>query len=310
MLKKICSTLFNLFFIFLIAVALPIGRAAAVDPIQPQVIYGNDNRHEINQIADADIQRLASATVGIINRNNLIQLSDTPLISIVARTYGPSLKLCASERFYEQPSAPTCTGFLVAPDLIATAGHCVNASTCEFKAILFHYELDKNNKYPFQLPPEDVAYCKEVILREETPNQDYALIRLNRPILHVQPLLLASRQALPGESLFTIGHPSGLPKKFTDQATVNKLADGYFKTNTDSYGGSSGSPVFNLQNEVLGILVRGEDDYISMPVDDGSDAVCKVSKVCHETDCQGEDATDISYIRNLLPKQNKIFTRL
>ncbi|OQB98875.1 MAG: hypothetical protein BWX80_03903 [Candidatus Hydrogenedentes bacterium ADurb.Bin101] len=63
-----------------------------------------------------------------------------------------------------------------------------------------------------------------------------------------------------------IGHPSGLPKKiaFGSETRVRKNdAQGFFYANLDSYGGNSGSPVFNAEDGfVEGILVRGNTDFV------------------------------------------------
>ncbi|MCP4504357.1 MAG: S46 family peptidase [Deltaproteobacteria bacterium] len=56
---------------------------------------------------------------------------------------------------------------------------------------------------------------------------------------------------------------SGIPAKLDDGGRIvatRGLRD-YFHATTDSFGGNSGSGVFNADGEVLGILVRGEPDY-------------------------------------------------
>jgi hypothetical protein len=67
-----------------------------------------------------------------------------------------------------------------------------------------------------------------------------------------------------GQPLFVIGHPNGLPTKFADGAQVRGNAHkDFFVANLDTYGGNSGSPVFNAVSlEVEGILVRGENDFV------------------------------------------------
>ena len=53
-------------------------------------------------------------------------------------------------------------------------------------------------------------------------------------------------------------------RKVAGGAKVRSNNNGvYFVANLDTYGGNSGSAVFNLQTrEVEGILVRGENDYV------------------------------------------------
>jgi hypothetical protein len=59
----------------------------------------------------------------------------------------------------------------------------------------------------------------------------------------------------------------------------------FFVANLDTYGGNSGSPVFNsTTHDVEDVLVRGENDFVQQ-------GGCRVSLVCPNTGCQGEDCT-------------------
>jgi hypothetical protein len=82
-----------------------------------------------------------------------------------------------------------------------------------------------------------------------------------------------------------------LPTKFADGAAVrNNQPDAFFVANLDTYGGNSGSPVFNSDtHEVEGILVRGDADFVQH-------GNCQVSLVCPTTGCRGEDCTRIAEI--------------
>jgi len=71
---------------------------------------------------------------------------------------------------------------------------------------------------------------------------------------------------------------------------------GYFVANLDTYGGNSGSAVFNAKTGVIvGILVRGENDYIYQ-------GDCRVSNVCQATGCRGEDVTKLSAVTSPFSK--------
>ncbi len=97
--------------------------------------------------------------------------------------------------------------------------------------------------------------------------------------------------------VFVLGHPSGLPTKFADGANVrdNSLAPS-FLANLDTYGGNSGSPVFNAQTrEVEGILARGEADFVIRKK-------CRASLVCPRSsnECAGEVVVRTAEFRPLL----------
>ena len=72
--------------------------------------------------------------------------------------------------------------------------------------------------------------------------------------------------------------------------------DSFFVANLDTYGGNSGSPVFNQDDDVVeGILVRGETDFVF-------NGTCVVSNVCPTTGCRGEDVTRTSEFENFIPE--------
>ena len=94
-----------------------------------------------------------------------------------------------------------------------------------------------------------------------------------------------------------IGHPSGLPTKFAGGAAVrNNQQNAFFVANLDTYGGNSGSPVFNSNTHAVeGILVRGETDFVQQ-------GNCNVSLVCPSTGCRGEDCTRTTEFEQFVPR--------
>ena len=94
-----------------------------------------------------------------------------------------------------------------------------------------------------------------------------------------------------------IGHPSGLPTKVAEGASVRSVDTAFFTANLDTYGGNSGSAVFNsLSGEVEGILVRGETDYVF-----DNERSCHSSYHCGDDECSGEDVVKISEVLKHLP---------
>ena len=57
--------------------------------------------------------------------------------------FGDALNLCKEERFREQPIGAFCSGFLVGPDLIVTAGHCIkNSNDLANTRFVFGYRMN------------------------------------------------------------------------------------------------------------------------------------------------------------------------
>ena len=69
----------------------------------------------------------------------------------------------------------------------------------------------------------------------------------------------------------------------------------FFVANLDTYGGNSGSPVFEEDSDIVeGILVRGDTDFVS-------NGTCIVSNVCPTTGCGGEDVTRAAEFKDFVP---------
>ncbi|HEX4924781.1 MAG TPA: serine protease [Bdellovibrionales bacterium] len=223
-------------------------------------------------------------------------------IELAKVTPASEQNLCPSERFSNQISAASCTGALVAPNIVLTAGHCFKkVADCKDMVVGFDYLLPQPNVMPGALPRKNVFACKRILARENKENGlDYAFIELDR-LVHDRPYFQfdLSDKFNPGDPLFIIGHPMGIPAKFAHGMVVEP-DEILVQTDLDTYEGNSGSPVFNARTGlIVGVLVEGEEDF----VDNGS---CKVSKVCNSNNCTGEYVTRIANIlESYYQKTNK-----
>jgi V8-like Glu-specific endopeptidase len=179
---------------------------------------------------------------------------------------------CTDQKFVKDPSmAYACTGFLVGPDLIATAGHCMvntgesrneKETYCEAYSWMFGYQKDiLGNTKTKGLPKENLYRCKEIIYavkEEKAPFRDFALVRLDREVLDRKPLKL-KKEIKVNEPVTMLGHPLGFPLVYSFDAKIltNDTDRQSFITNLDAFEGNSGSPVFNNKEEVVGILIGG-----------------------------------------------------
>ena len=66
----------------------------------------------------------------------------------------------------------------------------------------------------------------------------------------------------PGNQVYMLGHPMGLPLKFTPDGTIGKqYRDDFRNTNLDAFSGNSGSPVFSVkEKKLIGIFTKGRPD--------------------------------------------------
>jgi hypothetical protein len=264
-----------------------------------KVIYGVDDRKDLYEVEDEELLADADAVVALFQADQIEDLGDGTS-RLLTKHYGQTVRLCTDEPFYNQPMGAFCSGFLVAPDLIATAGHCVSASTVTRTRFAFNYQMIDAENAQTVLSNDDVYAGVELVGFEyEGRGADWALVRLDRPVTNHRPVKFRRYgKVANGQALHVIGHPVGLPKKIAGGAIVRtKNHDGYFVANLDTYGGNSGSPVFNSEtHEVEGILVRGERDFVQA-------GGCTVSLICPDTGCRGEDCTRATRFASYVPVQ-------
>ncbi len=268
-----------------------------------KVIYGTDDRLDYYQAAP-DMRKLADSVVSLWKGSDVTQAADGKSFSLATANYGTTMSLCAEEPFREQPLGAFCSGSLVGKNLVMTAGHCIkNEDDCANTKFVFGFALKAAGGQPSTAQASDVYSCKKIVKRYLNENSgalgpDYALVELDRPAEGKNVLPLNRGAALKkGDAIFVIGHPSGLPVKVAGGATVRTPSPaGYFVANLDTYGGNSGSAVFNARTGFIeGILVRGENDFVYK---DG----CRVSNVVPADGGRGEDVTKISELTTVIPK--------
>ena len=260
-----------------------------------KVIYGNDDRLDINSSPDRLYRHLANSTFALIKKNKLKSIRDgrSYTLSEKVKSLKEQMMLCEGEKFAEQPAAAHCSGFLIGPDLVMTAGHCVQDSrgmkpieeVCsEIFLTLDYKETNPDNPFEIEFPKENVFSCKRVLVNKyEGRGLDYAIIQLDRKVLTREPLELRTEGKLTlGEDLTIIGYPWGIPGKIADDARVlHNDDDRYFGASLDSFQGNSGSAVFNSKSGLVeGILVRGKTDYIVKTLED--DTRCLVLNYCKD----------------------------
>lgn len=226
----------------------------------PVIIYGEDNRVDTYACTNPLFVQLARSTAAQVHVDNLkVRGNGTELRG---KSLGEMFRLCEKERFFHQPFVANCSGFLVAPDIIVSAGHCFESKDkCTKHHWVFDYKVESENQRNVTVDNSDVYKCKEVLDQKLTDKLDYAIIRLDREVRDRAPVKLA-KEIKVGTQVVMIGHPSGLPQKIADDAEVRSVSATEFKANLDAFQINSGSAVFNAKNgELMGILVRGKVDY-------------------------------------------------
>jgi hypothetical protein len=250
--------------------------------------YGNDDRRDHFELTEENLED-ADSVVALFPTAQVYDLWDGTSALLTVK-YGEDCNLCPSERFREQPIGAFCSGVLVAPDVIATTGHCIKEKNVADIRFVFGYRMLDEDSPELVINNADIYAGAAVIAwqLDETTGADWALIRLDRMVEnHRIARIRESGTISDGQAVHLIGYPMGLPLKFAAGASVrDNRYRAVFVANLDSYPGNSGSPVFNsLTHEVEGILIGGEGGELVKQGD------CYVSRVCPDDGCSGEYST-------------------
>jgi len=157
------------------------------------------------------------------------------------------------------------SGCIISEDgLIFTAKHITDGDLKDYVVT-----LDDGRKYPvvdvLEVKNFDVAFLK-IEPNEPLPYArlaDLKKIRIGDPLF-----IIGSPHGFSNLNSVTLGILSGTdrvlePWMIADEMYRRKVV---FQSDAAAYPGSSGSPVFNIKGEVLGILVSGIDDNLNYSV--------------------------------------------
>jgi hypothetical protein len=266
-----------------------------------KVIYGEDDRMEIFEVMDPRLVEAFESTAVVVDPDDLVNNGDGTY-SLTAQSFNEVVidsgmpALCSDEPYRDQPSPGTDSGFLVAPDLLVTAGHTLQDSFDCDHAFVFGFKMLDANTPKLTFPVEDVYFCQQVVARNMDGFEDFSVIRLDRPVVGRSPLPIRHSGVIPDNApLVVLNYPYGLPGKISDGGNVRENSrPQYFTGNLDVYGGSSGAPVLNMNTLVVeGIINGGEPDFVQ-------DGDCTRSKVCADDGCQGERVMRTTTFSNLI----------
>jgi V8-like Glu-specific endopeptidase len=194
-----------------------------------------------------DTNKGAFEPIGELNPRDPLALRARPVgrIDIVMRN-----------RSSGEETGATCTGSLVAGDLVLTNHHClpIDGENEPVKAsILMDYlNLEGAGSRRFELDVRPV---------EASAALDYALTRVEgRPASTYGTVQLRLGRYSDGQSLMVFHHPLGRPKmmsRFRCLGVRNQPQDAEFRHRCDTLGGSSGSLLFTTAGEVVALHKEG-----------------------------------------------------
>lgn len=280
--------------------------------INGRVIYGFDNRRD-HFCLIPDEKSVVSSSTALVFADKIINMDETSF-EIRTESYKQGYQLCENERFSEQEIGAFCSGSLLTKRHILTAAHCIDAAVnsntqnpeepLANMKIVFGFQVNDTSGQPVKkIPTANLFKAKSLVSYEYNGDgTDWAVVELDREVapgvatpVSINDTITASLATT--QTVSVAGYPAGLAMKYADDATIESIEAGkpYFLSNLDTYGGNSGSGVFDQNSGTLvGILTRGDTDFI---FENG----CYRSKVNPQHGGRGESVVKVSVME--LPDQ-------
>lgn len=253
------------------------------------VIYGEDS---ILDIGHHD--RNTRANVALVRADKWAEIMKGEASWTVNEIYGTGPELA----WGEQESKAFCSGTLVAPEMVLTAGHCFTGEhTCENTVFVFNDQVKADGA-----STRIGVQCRQIVAQKNdfASGMDYALVQISIAD-NIEPVLVSKANPAAGDLVYSIGYPLGSLKK-TAEGKIRKInpENEVLETNLDVFFGNSGSPVFDAKtHELVGVLHGGEDDFQEETNEDGYVLI----KKCEQDDCRGEFVIPIQKILADIEKQ-------
>jgi len=148
------------------------------------------------------------------------------------------------------------TGSLVSPELLLTNHHVLtDAAVAGFSGVEFNYQDGIDGRLvpvqAFELEPQRFFVADEAL--------DFALVALRASVAELAPfgfnrLIEAEGKAIVGDFVTIVQHPQGGKKQVAlRENRIVDVLDRFLHYETDTEPGSSGSPVFNDQWEIVAL---------------------------------------------------------
>lgn len=271
------------------------------------ILGDKDSRIEMYQLP-ADWKSLAGATVAFSTSSHIVNVHKK------WKTFsgGSSLKSSAmvsppvhpQHRFADQPDIMDCTGVMITQDIMLTAAHCMpedgDMSKLAYTVLVagLGYESEAAMKAePMNIAideinistPAQILYMGKPTGMNGISDTDYAIVKLKKPFLAVNPVTL--QRGFKGDyqtPVSILGYQLGLPLKADLEGKVATATDSSQKVANmffDTGGGNSGGPIFDTKTKALiGILSGGVRDWLDCdpPSDSGirrSQYSCEANRI-------------------------------
>lgn len=202
---------------------------------------------------------------------------------------------CSTNKYFEQFILAQCTAFAISRWHIVTAGHEINKKNFRDYEFVFDMIVEGESNFPNKILSSNrfrpLKIEKHKYLKDS--GLDYTILRVDKPI-PVDRILKVNLN-YPFDKLsriYTIGAAEGLPLKYAPDGFIDQVVgDKLLSTDLNVFEGNSGSPVFNQQHEVIGMILSGKEKHFL-----NRKTMCVSTNSCFQYNCREEYVLKIDKI--------------
>lgn len=276
-----------------------------------KTIYKEDSRLDYYSINQPEIKTKFKSVLGICNTSDFQEAEDE-ILPLTKKYISKPFKLKSNpdvvvsfctdgnikENFLNQYTLPYCTAVVYDSLRVITALHCLPGKKISDIQLIFDYYIN----YDFEANEflDDHSYDQSTIygvsnVSYYNENDDVAILTLDKKIPQSRiPEYDYEHNYKKNTKVYTIGHPSGLPLKYSGNGLIFKEnRSPHFDANLDAFRGNSGSPVFDEEtNKIIGILLKGNIDFVF-----SKESQCIIPKIYEKNPFRGETILKINQIK-------------